>query len=1046
MQCSAFKAPNGNLQNLNLDPPRFHTATFGIVRIPHLYQLNVKDDVQHETGSQTDANGHFRPKAPVPLLAKRYRFVKVLGEGVSAILIEAEDIFQQSSNSMVAIKVLHTQYFPIGYQEVDNLQQMNREDPYNTSHIVKLLNVFTFDKHFCIVTELLNCKLLTQVFTRWKDDNKRLSMVRKVAVQMLQAMGLLRQVNIIHTDIKPENILAVKDLKIHGIKTKLIDFGNAIHCVDREMSVFHDDFDLTTLMYRSPELFLGEPLFIGETRGEMVSDMYSLLGPISQKQVETGKFFPELQQYVDSTPSLPNTVFQRMMQKLWPNPGDRQADAHFVTFLLSLLQYDPETRMTPWEAFQHPFIAPEINVGFLIPVQPGRVQQNVAEKEYCQNVSPFVSDDVRRHNLSSVQLLRRGTKCNVIKPTTVCAMISQTHDQIKSDHNKHLQRKYQDVKVLSQLKITESKKEMSANDWKFTTMTSNESLSANTANDYVNLNENREILHQQTTTAKTVNSAVTYPMEIMNINSYLPVPRNINCINQMFGTEQTIKNGLGSKNCAQTNCKIKRDKKSIRSCISDDNEQTFREVDLQMEKERSGIHNIHDFSNRKYNHKLKNSQRKEYYDNGSSQHSIDCVNSSTKNSVIFENEKSDMMMESMHEISSLNSYACGVHRQSDFRPSKELACNEDLQDTAYDTRRTKAVEGRNTEKHLHSCKAKGEIQHFKQCTHMQEGGQQQNRRCSNFENCHETCITECEETIKLQESQSYIVNKNSRIINDFEQQKCPNRQCALGTTKSSSKRLKQMRYKNDSCEDKAKWNIQWSLMKSKPGTGFKRKQSRNGTGNRTVHPPEKQNCKERRGRKVKALSTPADAKYSGIQDEKRGAPGMKFESDQEDSDGQSCESGGSGPIIRPKLKLQYDISYDNPANKGGTELKGLDCNRYSRPPDREITGIPHRWQSLSIKGRHQDCKPGQVRSDRQTVKRKRENNNEQSDCICNVRKKRRLVGNIKAGNTNDNEDVNCVGLDNGMLIKVVTQNINSEQCDFKLQCNQEDDLSDIVLL
>ena len=35
---------------------------------------------------------------------------------------------------------------------------------------------------------------------------------------------------------------------------KLVDFGNAIHCVYAEVSLYYDDFELQTLLYRAPEV------------------------------------------------------------------------------------------------------------------------------------------------------------------------------------------------------------------------------------------------------------------------------------------------------------------------------------------------------------------------------------------------------------------------------------------------------------------------------------------------------------------------------------------------------------------------------------------------------------------------------------------------------------------------------------------------------------------------------------------------------------------------------------------------------------------------
>ena len=38
---------------------------------------------------------------------------------------------------------------------------------------------------------------------------------------------------------------------------KVVDFGNAIHCTYEEMSLYYENFDLQTLLYRAPEVMFG---------------------------------------------------------------------------------------------------------------------------------------------------------------------------------------------------------------------------------------------------------------------------------------------------------------------------------------------------------------------------------------------------------------------------------------------------------------------------------------------------------------------------------------------------------------------------------------------------------------------------------------------------------------------------------------------------------------------------------------------------------------------------------------------------------------------
>ncbi|XP_030855031.1 cell division control protein 2 homolog [Strongylocentrotus purpuratus] len=83
---------------------------------------------------------------------------------------------------------------------------------------------------------------------------KKLVSIRKVALRMLQILGFLGQQNVIHADLKPENILCNSENISDGIK--VIDFGNAIHGVYEELSLYYDEFELQTLLYRAPEVSL----------------------------------------------------------------------------------------------------------------------------------------------------------------------------------------------------------------------------------------------------------------------------------------------------------------------------------------------------------------------------------------------------------------------------------------------------------------------------------------------------------------------------------------------------------------------------------------------------------------------------------------------------------------------------------------------------------------------------------------------------------------------------------------------------------------------
>jgi serine/threonine protein kinase len=80
---------------------------------------------------------------------------------------------------------------------------------------------FVFRGYLCIVFELLDQSLYDIVSQT--ERGLPLEAVRFYMRQILEGLVTCRNANLIHCDLKPENIM-VKD---EGMKLKLIDFGSA---------------------------------------------------------------------------------------------------------------------------------------------------------------------------------------------------------------------------------------------------------------------------------------------------------------------------------------------------------------------------------------------------------------------------------------------------------------------------------------------------------------------------------------------------------------------------------------------------------------------------------------------------------------------------------------------------------------------------------------------------------------------------------------------------------------------------------------------------
>ncbi|XP_004346282.2 cell division control protein [Capsaspora owczarzaki ATCC 30864] len=227
--------------------------------------------------------------------------------------------------------------------------------------------------------------------------------LRKIAAQLLSAMIFLEDQAVIHADLKPENILRcprslIDDSSLgHEVdhpsfSIRLVDFGNAVSCKPEFLSLYHETFELQTLVYRAPEvlfgcefgfqidmwsvgcilaeLSLGRPIFSGDSPASLVQSIFELLGPFPQAPFAAGKFNAQFQEFLDAGPAqlddsqdregeeamrIALLQSQRLL-RLSSMLGTH--DIAFLSFIDGLLKYNPAERLTPQAALGHPFLGP----------------------------------------------------------------------------------------------------------------------------------------------------------------------------------------------------------------------------------------------------------------------------------------------------------------------------------------------------------------------------------------------------------------------------------------------------------------------------------------------------------------------------------------------------------------------------------------------------------------------------------------------------------------------------------------------------------------
>ncbi|KAK7320214.1 hypothetical protein RJT34_04950 [Clitoria ternatea] len=327
---------------------------------------------KNRTGFEEDKNFHVVLNS---VIAGRYHVTEYLGSAAFSKAVQAHDLH---TGMDVCVKIIknNKDFFDQSLDEIKLLKYVNRHDPADKYHILRLYDYFYYREHLLIVCELLKANLYEfHKFNRESGGEVYFTMPRlqSITIQCLEALQFLHSLGLIHCDLKPENIL-VKSYS--RCEVKVIDLGSSCFETDHLCAY------VQSRSYRAPEVILGLPydkkidvwslgcilaelctgnvLFQNDSSATLLARVIGIIGPIDQSMLakgrETYKYFTKnhlLYERNQETSRLEYLIPKKTSLRHRLPMGDQG----FIDFVAHLLEVNPKKRPSASVALKHPWLS-----------------------------------------------------------------------------------------------------------------------------------------------------------------------------------------------------------------------------------------------------------------------------------------------------------------------------------------------------------------------------------------------------------------------------------------------------------------------------------------------------------------------------------------------------------------------------------------------------------------------------------------------------------------------------------------------------------------
>lgn len=345
--------------------------------------------VMREVDPSDDTQGYYAFRLG-EILFKKYQVTGFHGQGVFSSVLKATDV---ETKKEVAIKLLRNNDHMkrTGRKEMRIWKALTESDPGDKFHVVRFLGSFEDRDHLCLVLEPMDMNLRQVIKKYGANVGLNHRAIRVYAFKLVKALVLLKRNNIVHADIKPDNVLVNSDRTV----VKLGDLGSAFEIAEAEVTT-----ELVSRFYRAPEIILGmlpspaiDMWSLGTTLYELATGRFmlqsktnnhhlklamELKGPFSRKLIQQcslkDTYFDQegyfLEEYTDpvsghvsihrvSVPTKPSRdITRELMESYGLTSKASEEDKKLVSALGDLIQQctilDPRKRISPEQALKHP--------------------------------------------------------------------------------------------------------------------------------------------------------------------------------------------------------------------------------------------------------------------------------------------------------------------------------------------------------------------------------------------------------------------------------------------------------------------------------------------------------------------------------------------------------------------------------------------------------------------------------------------------------------------------------------------------------------------